>query len=175
MALAAIPSNLTVQVANGQCYLLFSAVPGATSYQVQRSTDGVTFSNLTSVLVPAYLDTAVVAGTQYFYRIASVNSSGASPSSSVVSAIPALAGQASLQQVRTWAQQRADRVNSNFVSLPEWNDYIRSSCDELYDLLVTTYEEYFVKTPYTFTTERHASAIATVQDHQHSHKLELQP
>jgi len=42
------------------------------------------------------------------------------------------------------AQQRADRVNSNFVTKSEWNSYINQSYFELYDLLITVYEDYFV-------------------------------
>lgn len=51
------------------------------------------------------------------------------------------------------AQQRADRVNSNFVSTAEWNTYINQSAYELYDLLVNTFEDYYTTTPYTFTTD----------------------
>lgn len=51
------------------------------------------------------------------------------------------------------AQQRADRVNSSFVSTAEWNTYINQSAYELYDLLVNTFEDYYTTTPYTFTTD----------------------
>lgn len=51
------------------------------------------------------------------------------------------------------AQQRADRVNSNFVTLTEWNSYINQSLFELYDLLITAYgEEYFAAPFLSFST-----------------------
>ena len=44
------------------------------------------------------------------------------------------------------AQRRADMVNSSFVSDDEIKDYVNSSIAELYDFLVKSYEDYFVKT-----------------------------
>lgn len=67
--------------------------------------------------------------------------------------VPVPAGEMSLGQLRLTAQQRADRVNFNFVTLTEWNANINQSLFELYDLLVTAYgEDYFVAPPAQFTT-----------------------
>jgi len=52
------------------------------------------------------------------------------------------------------AKQRSDLVNSNFVTDPEWTNYINAAYLELYDLLVTVYEDYFTVLPppiFTFT------------------------
>jgi hypothetical protein len=49
-----------------------------------------------------------------------------------------------LGELRLRAQQRADRVNSQFVQLPEWNFFINQAYYELYDLLITVYEDYYV-------------------------------
>tara|TARA_Y100000114_G_C11752384_1_gene325058 strand:- start:174 stop:872 length:699 start_codon:yes stop_codon:yes gene_type:complete len=46
----------------------------------------------------------------------------------------------------TRAKRRADMVNSSFVSEDEIKDYLNSSIAELYDFLVKSYEDYFVKT-----------------------------
>lgn len=43
-------------------------------------------------------------------------------------------------------------VTSNFVTNSEWNYYINQSYYELYDLLITTYEDYFVAPRLMFTT-----------------------
>jgi hypothetical protein len=59
-----------------------------------------------------------------------------------------------LGSVRTQAQQRADMVNSSFVSTSEWNGYINNSWKELYDILISAYgNDYFVASPVTFTTD----------------------
>lgn len=152
MAIAATPTNLYVTQSNGQVYLTWDLMSGATSYQIQRSTDGVAFSNLTAPAVNYYTDTTVSTATRYWYQVASVNGSGTSSYTSAQLVIPALAGQMSLYEIRKTAQQRADRVNSNFVTQPEWNTYINQSAFELYDLLVTLYEDYFVAPVARFVT-----------------------
>jgi hypothetical protein len=60
-----------------------------------------------------------------------------------------------LLQLRTAARQRADQVNSTFVSDPELTGYVNQSAYELYDLMVAAYgDAYFAKTPpYSFTTD----------------------
>lgn len=70
------------------------------------------------------------------------------------SAVPAPAGESSLGQIRLQSQQRADLVNSNFVSLTEWNSYINQSLFELYDLLIAAYgEDYFAAPALQFVTD----------------------
>jgi hypothetical protein len=58
----------------------------------------------------------------------------------------------SLGELRLRARQRADRVNSQFVTDTEWNYYINQSYFELYDLLIDVYEDYYLTAPYGFTT-----------------------
>lgn len=63
-------------------------------------------------------------------------------------------GTLTLAQLRLASQQRADMVNSGFVTDAEWNSYINQSYYELYDLLVQKYgDDYFVQTPYQFQTD----------------------
>lgn len=151
MAIAMTPTNFYVQQGNAQVYLLWDIVAGATTYNIQRSIDGVTFTTLTSPATNYYLDTTVTANTLYYYQVASVNASGTSAYTTPQKVIPCQTGQMSLMEVRLRAQQRADRVGSNFVTLPEWNSYINQSNFELYDLLVTTYEDYYVAASITIT------------------------
>jgi len=168
MPIAAPPNLNTVylQQGNGQNFLSWNAVPGATSYSVQRSTDGINFTTIATPAINKYLDTAVSPafpgvigvvsqGTQYWYQVASVNSFGTSgyvaPTPSSV--VPCVAGLKSLQEIRLNAQQCADRVNSNFVTLPEWNTFINLAGDELYDLITSVYDDYNMYEPIYFTTQ----------------------
>lgn len=58
-----------------------------------------------------------------------------------------------LGALRLAAQQRADMVNSQFITTTEWNDYLTRSYKELYDILITKFgDEYIVAAPYTFQT-----------------------
>lgn len=154
MAIPSAPTNVFIQQGNGNVFLSWDLMTGATSYSVQRSPDGVTFSTLASPAANNYLDSTVVVGTNYYYQIASTNASGTSAYSipEFPSIVPTNSGDISLGQLRIMAQQRADLQTSGFVSTSEWNSNINQSYFELYDLLITLYEDYFLQTPYTFTT-----------------------
>lgn len=152
MAIPGIPQNVFLQQGNGSTFLSWNLVAGATSYSVNKSTDGVTFSVLATPSTPYYLDSVVTVGTNYYYQVASVNASGTSAYSAAQSIVPTNTADVSLGQIRLMAQQRADRVNSQFVTLPEWNSYINQSYFELYDLLVDSYEDYYVTGPTVLTT-----------------------
>ena len=157
MAIPGIPQNFNCQTANGQNLVSWSLSAGATSYIVQRSQDNVTFATIATVtgspLPTSYLDTAVTLATQYWYKVAASSTSGDSSYTTAQSVVPTPSGEMCLSQIRLKAQQRADRVNSNFVTMPEWNSYINQSMFELYDLLVTTYEDYFLATPIQFVAD----------------------
>jgi hypothetical protein len=116
---------------------------GSTSYGVFRSTDNVTFALLASPTLNNYVDATVTLGTQYFYQVTAINVSGSSPATPSQGVIPAPSGELSLGQLRLMSQQRADRVNSQFVTVPEWNTFIMQAMYELYDLLITVYDDYF--------------------------------
>lgn len=153
MAIPATPQTLYVQQGNAQVYLNWSIVAGATSYQVQRSTNGVSYSIISSPTTNSYLDTTVTIGTKYFYKVASTNTDGTSSYTTAQSIVPTTSGNMSLGQVRLAAQQRADMISSNFITLPEWNSYINQSYFELYDLLATVYEDYYIATAASFNTD----------------------
>ncbi len=153
MAIPASPSSFNVQQANGQVLVTSDLSVGATSYVIQRSTDNVTFNTLATVVSPSYIDTTVLLGVQYWYQIAAINGSGISIYTSAQSAIPTPTGEMSLAQVRLQAQQRADRVNSDFVTVPEWNTYINQAAFELYDLLVKVDSDTFIGPTAQFSTD----------------------
>lgn len=252
MATPGIPNNFNLQTANQQNLVTWDITPGAMAYDVQRSTDGVTYAPLATPTLNQYLDTAVTVGAQYWYKTAALGgtaatlvadnitytandsgtignsvsialvaggtagaevvsivgvaisvqiASGVSTKAQVVAAltaseaasalvyaattstgtpgllsatflsggldanlsspytvaqscVPAPTGEMCLSQIRLQAQQRADRVNSQFVTMVEWNQNINQCLFELYDLLVTAYgEEYFAAPFLTFSTD----------------------
>lgn len=156
MAIPGIPQNLSVETANQQILVSWDLSAGAASYIVQRSQDNVTYAVLATVsgspLATSYLDTSPTLGTNYWYKVAAANDDGTSSYTQPQSATPTPTGEMTLSQIRLAAQQRADRVNSKFVTRAEWRSYINQAMFELYDLLVTVYEDYCVATPIQFTT-----------------------
>ena len=87
----AAPASVTATTGTSQVTLSWSASPGATSYSVFRGTasgaEGSTpiVQGLTGT---TYVDSAVTAGTKYFYFVNAVNSAGSSAASVEVSATP---------------------------------------------------------------------------------------
>ena len=144
MAIPAVPSNPIVQQGNRQVYVSWDIAVGATSYSVQRSTDGVTYATVGTPAINNYLDTAVTIGTMYYYQVAAVNVSGTSPYTTPIQVVPAPTAELSLYEIRQRSQQRADRQNSQFVTTNEWNFFINQAMYELYDLLIAVYEDYFL-------------------------------
>lgn len=168
MPVPSTPTNFLVQKGNNGVYLSWDPQTTATSgFQIQRSTDNVSFSNLGAAL-PAgaydYFDSSGVIGTQYWYQVSAINGSGFSPYTAAVGVIATKMSGMSLGEIRLQAQQRADRVNSAFVGTAEWNQFINQSYHELYDLLVTLYEDYYVASPFTFSTDGRTSGIYPLPD-----------
>lgn len=157
MAIPGTPQNMYVQTANQQILISWDLSAGATSYIVQRSQDNVTFTTLATVsgspLATSYIDTTASLGTPYWYQVAASNTSGTSNYTTAQSATPVKQGEMTLGQIRLASQQKADRVNSQFVTVPEWNQYINRAMYELYDILVQVYEDYFIGVPVQFNTD----------------------
>lgn len=152
-----IPQNFAVQTANQVILASWDLVPGATQYILEKSQDNVTWSFLVNIsgvpLATQYVDTTVTLGTQYWYRVSSYSVTGTSSPTISQSAVPAPTAEMTLSQIREQAKYRADRVDSNFVTDPEWRTYINQSMFELYDLLVATYEDLYVATPIQFVAD----------------------
>jgi hypothetical protein len=144
------PQNVVLQTGNGQNFLLWNASIGATSYLIQRSTDGINFSALGTATTNNYLDAAVTVGIQYYYQVSSVNGSNASAYSASypLSIVPCLPGQVNLAYLRYQAQLRADKLNSDYLTTDEWNININQSMYELGDILTTKFgDDYFMAPP----------------------------
>lgn len=137
------PQNLESQQSDGNILLTWSGSLGATSCNIQRSTDGVNFTNLATSTAVQYLDSYPGIGIQYWYQVAGVNASGTGIYSSATSCVAAPPGEMSLGELRLRAQETADRVESQFVTNTEWNAFLRLAMYELYDLLVDSYEDLF--------------------------------
>jgi len=161
MSLSAVPQNITITTGNGQIYLKWDEVAGATNYVVQRSLTGLigSYSTIASPVVTNYLDTAVSIGVQYWYRIASVSSVGTSGFNSTgtnalpLTAVPCLPGQINLGYLRYQSKLKADKLHSQFLTEDEWNFNINQSAYTLYDFLMTKFgDKYFLAPPIQIPT-----------------------
>lgn len=138
------PQNVTAEQSDGNILISWTGSLGATGYTIQRSTDGSNFSDLEDVgLVSQYVDELPGVGIMYYYRVLAFNGDGDSNPSTSVQMVAAPPSEMSLYELRLRSQQTADRVRSNFVVTSEWNAFIRLAMYELYDLLITSYEDFF--------------------------------
>ena len=87
-----VPTNLTATAGNQQVALSWNAVPGATTYNVKRSTtNGGPYVTIASPTTAGYTNTSLVNGTTYYYVVSQVNPVAESTNSTQVSATPVCA------------------------------------------------------------------------------------
>ena len=84
------PSNLIAAAGDSQVTLSWTAVDGATSYNVKRSKTAVgPYTTIASnVSGTSYVDTSVTNGTTYYYVVTAVTANGESANSNEASATP---------------------------------------------------------------------------------------
>ncbi len=85
----AAPAGLAAAVASGRVVLTWTAVPGATTYTVERAAaaEGV-FTVLDTLVGTSFTDTDVLDGTRYLYRVTAGNSLTLGSASSPATALP---------------------------------------------------------------------------------------
>jgi uncharacterized protein (DUF1800 family) len=89
------PTGLAAAAGNTQVVLTWTAVTGATSYNVYRGTTANGESStaiMTGVTALTFTNTALTNGTTYFYKVAAVNANGTSDKSNEASAMPTAPG-----------------------------------------------------------------------------------
>jgi len=159
--LSSIPSQIVITTGNGQIYLSWSQVSGATGYSVQRSTTGLqgSYSTVATPSVNNFLDNTVTVGTQYWYQVASISSAGTSSYNSngsnnlPLTITPCLPGQINLGYLRYHSRLHADMIKSQFLTDDEWNFNINQSANSLYDELITHFgDKYFLAPPVQIPT-----------------------
>jgi hypothetical protein len=155
--MATVPNqvlNLDAEQSDGSILLTWDSSIGATGYIVKRSTDGVTFSTLATLgQVTQYLDSLPGIGIMYYYQVAGTNTAGTGIYSATAKMVAAPPAEMSLYELRLRSKQKADRVASPFVTDSEWNYNIRLAAYELYDILMTSYEDYFAQDYVTIPTD----------------------
>lgn len=144
------PTNVILQTGNQKNFLTWNQSIGASSYSIQRGTDGLTFTTLGTSSNLGYLDSAVVVGTSYYYQVAGVNANGTSSYIACypTSIVPCLPGQINLGYLRYMAQLVSDKLTSQYLTTDEWNFNLNQSASELYDQLISKWgEDYFFAPP----------------------------
>jgi fibronectin type 3 domain-containing protein len=98
------PTGLVATGGNGQISLTWTAVPGATSYNILRGTAAATEAPLSppaTSTAAAYPDTGLAPGTTYFYVVQANSNAGTSANSNEASAVTAPSAPAGLTVTTT--------------------------------------------------------------------------
>lgn len=107
----------------------------------------------TQVLLVSFSSLTQLSSSLTNTSITAFSSGGTSSYTAPQSVIPTTSGEMTLSQIRLASMQRADRVNSNFVTLSEYTTFINLALFELYDLLVAADPDLFITTPAQFTSD----------------------
>ncbi|MBV8515437.1 MAG: hypothetical protein JO260_09065 [Acidobacteria bacterium] len=84
-----VPASLVAAAGNAQIALTWSISSGATSYHVKRSiTTGGPYTQVFAPTTNTFTDTSLTNGTQYFYVVSALNSSGESANSAEATGTP---------------------------------------------------------------------------------------
>ena len=88
-AVPAPPTGLTAAPGNGQVTLTWTATPGATRYNVKRSTvSGGPYTAIANPLTPTFTDTGVTNRRAYYYVVSGLNPLGEGANSAQATATP---------------------------------------------------------------------------------------
>jgi hypothetical protein len=149
----ATPANFQVASAQGVVQLSWAQVPLATIYYINRSTDNVSFTNIASSASLSYSDSTGTVGSIYYYQVQAGNGTYSSVATASQPGLSLLPGQTTAGNVILEAQQRCNKENSQFYTAQELMSMCSQSYKELYDQIIAAYgEDYYVATPYTYTT-----------------------
>lgn len=118
----AAPTNLNAALGGNKVSLSWSAVPGAISYNVKRSTSSgsevavatISTANNAWPASNQFTDNAPAAGTSYFYKVSAVNTNGESLNSLEVNVTPPV--------VAAWFKADAITGLGNGASVAIWTD-----------------------------------------------------
>jgi cellulose 1,4-beta-cellobiosidase len=90
----AAPTGVTATAGDATVALAWTASAGATSYQVYRGTSagGESSTPVATTTTASYRDSGLTNGTRYYYKVTATSSTGTSPASAEVSAVPASGG-----------------------------------------------------------------------------------
>lgn len=147
------PPGFTVLSAQGTVFLSWDQTPLVTIYYINRSEDNITFTNIGDTVSLSYSDTSAVVGTIYYYQLQAGNGTVSSLPTASLSGQALNPGQTTVGNIKTECRQRTNKESSDFYTEQEMASMVSQSYKELWDILAQKFgDDYFVATPYTYTT-----------------------
>ena len=159
-----IPSGFIIVSAQGQVVLNWNFVPLATTYYINRSTDGITYTTIGQTSVLSFSDVTGVLNTIYFYTVQAATATASSLPTQGLQGQSLKPGQTTLGNIKLEVLQRSDLLQSSNITNQEMNTYVSNSYKWLYNLLLQKYgNDYFVTIPYAYTTNGQVDPVTQAQ------------
>ncbi len=116
----ATPTGLAAIPGDGQASLRWNASSGATSWNVYRSSDGVTYTLDATVTQTNFIEAGLSDGSSYSYEVSAVNSIGESAAIAPVSVTPQVPPPAPTLQSATPSNNSFAMTDANFAVALQW-------------------------------------------------------
>lgn len=147
------PPGFLALSAQGKVLLSWDQTPLVNIYYINRSTDNITFTNIASTTFTNYSDSTAVIGTIYYYTVQAGNGAASSLPTDSLSGQSLNPGQTTVGNMKLECIQRTNKEDSTLYTNQELNSMISQSYKELWDILAQKFgDDYFVASPYTYTT-----------------------
>lgn len=147
------PSGFTIASAENAVIMNWNQTPLALSYVIRRSADNIVFADLGVSSSLSYVDKSGVVGTIYYYQVQATNGASFGNPTASLAALALAPGQSTAGNIILEAQQRCDKVNSQFYSQQELMSMCSQSRKELFDILVQKFgDDYYLALPYQYLT-----------------------
>lgn len=148
------PPGFNVVSAQAEVMLTWENTPLATIFYINRSDDGgATYTNIGTTTALSYSDSTASVGTIYYYTIQAGNGTYSSLPTTSLPGQALNPGQTTVGNILLECLQRTNKENSTFYTQQEMISMISQSYKELWDILAQKFgDDYFVATPYTYTT-----------------------
>jgi uncharacterized repeat protein (TIGR03803 family) len=119
----AAPKNVTVTVVSPTSLTIsWGAVPGATSYKVERAlSQWGPFATIATTTATTYTDTGLTPGVSYYYRITAIIADGEGPPSEIISGTPSSAPAAPLNLVAAAGDTQVSLTWTSLVGATGYN------------------------------------------------------
>lgn len=116
----ATPTGLSATPGDGQASLRWNASSGATSWNVYRSSDGVTYTLEATVTQTGFVEAGLTDGSSYSYEVSAVNAIGESAASAAVSMTPQVPPPAPVLQSANPSNSSFATTDSDFAVSLQW-------------------------------------------------------
>ena len=147
------PANFQITSCEGLVQLTWSQTPLATIYYISSSIDGITFAEIGTTTSLSYSDSTGTPGVITYYYIQAGNGTNSSLPTASLQGINLNPGITTVGNIALECRQRCNKENSQFYTDQEMISMISQSYKQLYDKIVQAYgDDYYVQTPYTYTT-----------------------